>query len=110
MKVYNLNELTDSRVLYDKNPPEFMIYIIALVTVLLVMFLVWSNKSAKTYMVKGQGIVITENKSQIMAAVSVALLAANATVFAWACVNAVVKNKGIAIITGLPTGLIFTVC
>ncbi|MBZ9606710.1 HlyD family secretion protein [Clostridium estertheticum] len=70
LKVYNLNELTDSRVLYDKNPPKFMIYIIALVTVLLALFLVWANKSSKTYMVKGQGIVTTENKSQIMAAVS----------------------------------------
>ncbi|HEY5524545.1 MAG TPA: biotin/lipoyl-binding protein, partial [Clostridium sp.] len=70
LKVYNLNELTDSRVLYDKDPPKAMIYIIALVTLLLALFLVWANKSTKTYMVKGQGIVTTENKSQIMAAVS----------------------------------------
>ncbi|MBU3160889.1 HlyD family secretion protein [Clostridium frigoris] len=70
MKLYNLNELTDSRVLYDKNPPKFMLYIIMLVTILLIMFLVWANHSVKTYMVKGQGIVTTENKSQIMAAVS----------------------------------------
>jgi len=70
LKLYNLNELTDSRVLYDKNSPKLMIYIIALVTILLALFLVWANKAPKTYMVKGQGIVTTENKSQIMAAVS----------------------------------------
>ena len=78
LKVYNLNELTDSRVLYDKNPPKFMIYIIALVAVLLALFFVWANKSTKTYMVKGQGIVTTENKSQIMAAVSGAVVNVNA--------------------------------
>jgi multidrug resistance efflux pump len=78
LKLYNLNELTDSRVLYDKNPPRFMIYIIGLVTMLLVLFLVWANKSTKTYIVKGQGIVTTENKSQIMAAVSGAVVEVNA--------------------------------
>lgn len=78
LKLYNLNELTDSRVLYDKNPPKFMIYIIVLVTILLALFLIWANKSTKTYIVKGQGIVTTENKSQIMAAVSGEVVDANA--------------------------------
>jgi len=74
LTVYKLNELTDSRVLYDKNPPKFMIYIIALVTIILTLFLIWANKSAKTYIVKGQGIVTTENKAQVMAAVSGAVV------------------------------------
>ncbi|MGH4118644.1 hypothetical protein [Clostridium sp.] len=39
-----------------------------------------------------------------------ALLAANAVQFAWACVNASLKNKGVAITLGLPTGLDFAVC
>lgn len=78
MKLYNLNELTDSKVVYDKNPPRFMIYIIGIVTILLALFFVWANKSTKTYMVKGQGIVTTENKSQIMAAVSGAVVEVNA--------------------------------
>jgi multidrug resistance efflux pump len=77
LKLYNLNELTDSKVLYDKNPPRFMIYIIAIVTILLALFFVWANKSTKTYIVKGQGIVTTENKSQIMAAVSGAIVEVN---------------------------------
>jgi multidrug resistance efflux pump len=78
LKLYNLNELTDSKVLYDKNPPRFMIYIIAIVTILLALFFVWANKSTKTYIVKGQGIVTTENKSQIMAAVSGSVVEVNA--------------------------------
>jgi multidrug resistance efflux pump len=55
-----------------------MVYIIGIVTILLVLFLVWANKSAKTYIVKGQGLVTTENKSQIMAAVSGAVVEVNA--------------------------------
>lgn len=77
MKLYNLNELTDSKVLYDENPPKFMMYIIAIVTILLALFFVWTNKSIKTYIVKGQGIVTTENKSQIMAALSGAIVEVN---------------------------------
>lgn len=66
MKVYNLNEITDSKILYDRKPPAFMNYIILIVTVLIVVSLIWANKSVKTYMVKGQGIVVSENKSHIM--------------------------------------------
>ena len=66
MKVYNLNEITDSKVLYDKNPPAFMNYIILIVTALIIGGLVWANKSVKTYVVKGQGLVVSENKSHIM--------------------------------------------
>ena len=70
MRVYKLNEITDSKLQYDKKPPRFMNYIILVVVVLIVGFLVWSTKSVKTYVVKGQGIVTTENKSNIMAKVS----------------------------------------
>ena len=66
MKVYNLNEITDSKILYDKKPPAFMKYIILIVTALIVACLIWANKSVKTYMVKGQGLVVSENKFHIM--------------------------------------------
>lgn len=66
MKVYNLNEITDSKILYDKKPPAFMNYIILIVTALIVAALIWANKSVKTYVVKGQGLVVSENKSHIM--------------------------------------------
>ena len=38
-----------------------------------------------------------------------ALLAANATLFAWACVNAIMGRKGVDIAIGFPTGLRFSV-
>jgi membrane fusion protein, peptide pheromone/bacteriocin exporter len=66
LKVYNLNEITDSKVLYDKNPPAFMNYIILIVTALIIGGLIWANKSIKTYVVKGQGLVVSEDKSHIM--------------------------------------------
>ena len=43
-----------------------MNYVVLIVTALIVVGLIWANKSVKTYMVKGQGIVITEDKSHIM--------------------------------------------
>lgn len=70
MKVYNLDEITDSKVLYDKNPPAFMNYIILIVTALIIGGLVWANKSVKTYVVKGNGLVVSEKKSHIMTKVS----------------------------------------
>ena len=70
MQIYNLNELIDSKILYDKNPPKFMVYIIGIIAILLTLFIVWSNKTVKTYVVKGQGLVTTENKYNVMAKTS----------------------------------------
>lgn len=70
MKVYNLNELTNSRVLYDKDPPKFFNFIILIVLILLIGFIVWSTNATKTFIVKGNGIVTTENKTSIMTKVS----------------------------------------
>ena len=66
MKVYNLNEITDSKILYDRRPPAFMKYILLLVVALIIAGVIWASKSVKTYIVKGQGIVVSENKSHIM--------------------------------------------
>lgn len=68
--VYNLNEITDSKILYDKKPPRFMMYITLVVLALIVGFLFWSTKSVKTFIVKGQGIVTAENKHNLMAKIS----------------------------------------
>lgn len=68
--VYNLNEITDSKLLYDRKPPRFMMYIILVVVALLIGFLIWSSKAVKTFVVKGQGIVTSENKTNVMAKIS----------------------------------------
>jgi len=68
--VYSLNEITDSKLLYDRKPPKFMVLIVLLVTALIAAFLVWADKSVKTYVVRGQGLVTTENKANVMASIS----------------------------------------
>lgn len=78
MKVYDLQEITDSRVLYDKNPPKFMMYMILIVLGLIIVFLVWSDTSIKTYVVKAQGLVTTENKTNIMTNITGAISSVNA--------------------------------
>ena len=44
LKVYNLHEITESKVQYDKNPPALMNYVVLIVTVLIVAGLIWENK------------------------------------------------------------------
>lgn len=70
MKVYNLNEITNSRLLYDKEPPKFLNFVILTVLALIIGFIIWSTNSVKTFVVKGQGIVSNKEKSTIMAKVS----------------------------------------
>lgn len=47
-----------------------MIYMVFLVLALIVVFPLWADKSAKAYVVKGQGLVTAENKDNIMVKVS----------------------------------------
>ena len=70
MKIYNLNQLTNSRLLYDKEPPKFLNFIILIVLALIIGFIIWSTNSVKTFIVKGQGIVSNKEKNIIMAKVS----------------------------------------
>lgn len=70
LKAYSLHEITDSRIIYDKKPPRFMIFIIFVVIALITAFLIWANHSIKTYVVRGQGIVTSEDKANIMASIS----------------------------------------
>lgn len=70
VKVYKLEEITSSNIMYKRNPPPFTFYIIAIVVLLLGGFITWSCYSVKTFVVKGQGVVSRENKSNVMAKVS----------------------------------------
>lgn len=70
MKIYNLYEISDSRILYDKRPPKFIVLLIFVISFILVSFIVWSYSSIRTYVVKGQGIVTTQQKAQNMSKVS----------------------------------------
>ncbi|MDR1913939.1 MAG: HlyD family secretion protein, partial [Clostridiales bacterium] len=66
MKVYDLHELTDSRILYDKEPPKFMFYILCVLTGLLFVAFLWAAFSHKTGIIKMQAVVSTTDKRLIM--------------------------------------------
>lgn len=57
MKLYSKNELKDSRIFFDKEPPKFGTYFSVFIGFLLIGSLVASNIIKKTYVVKAQGIV-----------------------------------------------------
>lgn len=70
MKYYNLAELRDSRLLYDKNPPKFMFFVIGITFLLVAAAVTASVFLHKPYVVKASGLVSNGEKSQLMANVS----------------------------------------
>lgn len=63
-----LAQLKDSQLLYDKNPPAFGLWMILIVLAAVIIALVWSMFAPKTYVIKSQGTVISENRNYIMSA------------------------------------------
>jgi len=61
-----LNELTDSQLLYDKEPPPLGRYLILTVAVALTVALIWSTTAMKPYVVIGNGSVVSDSKNYIM--------------------------------------------
>lgn len=70
MKTYSYQELKDSKIIYDKNPPKLMPIVIFIILALLSGIIVLSIKTNKTYIVKGQGLAQSNSKQYIMCAVS----------------------------------------
>lgn len=69
-KIYSSGDITDSNILYNRNPPKFIYYIVFTTTMLIVISIIWASVSVKTFIIKGQGVVSRENKISIMAKVS----------------------------------------
>ncbi len=65
-----IEQLRDSRLLYDKNPPAFGVYLVFIVLFALIGALIWSVFTPKIYVVKSQGTVTTEARNYIMSAYS----------------------------------------
>ena len=63
-----LAQLKDSQLLYDKNPPAFGLWMILIVLAAIIIALIWSMFAPKTYVIKSQGTVISENRNYIMSA------------------------------------------
>lgn len=70
MKVYNLDELTNSKIQYDKNPPRFMIHIVVITLALVVGIITLASFTYKTEVVRTTGILSSDNKSNIQSVTS----------------------------------------
>lgn len=64
--IMTLEELKDSRILYDKRVPAFGYIIIITVLILLAFVVIWSIFTPKVYMIKSSGVIESENKTFVM--------------------------------------------
>lgn len=67
-KIKTLDELRDSKILFNKNVPAFGYMLILVVSALLVGVIIWSVFAPKTYMIKANGTVTSENANYVMSA------------------------------------------
>lgn len=64
--VRTLEQLKDSRLLYEKKLPRFGYLISLVVTILLIFVVIWSIYTPKIYVVKSSGLVQSDNKNYVM--------------------------------------------
>lgn len=65
-KIKTIEELKDSRLLFDKNPPAFGYAFILVITAFLVVAVIWSIKVPKIYTIQAQGTVSNEDANYVM--------------------------------------------
>lgn len=65
-QIKTMQQLTDSRLLYDKKLPKFGYILILTVLMLLAVVVIWSMKAPKTYIIHASGVVESSNKNYVM--------------------------------------------
>ncbi|MCD8329799.1 MAG: hypothetical protein LUC27_03805, partial [Lachnospiraceae bacterium] len=60
-----MEQLKDSRLLYDKNPPAFGLILLGIVFCALAAALVWSIVTPRIYIVESSGAVVSEARNYI---------------------------------------------
>ena len=65
-KVKTIEELKDSRLLFDNNPPAFGYIFILIVAIFFIAAVGWSIKTPKTYIIQAQGIISNEDANYVM--------------------------------------------
>jgi|GEM_PF-3770213 len=65
-RVYTLRELKESKLMFDRKPPAFGVVIILIILAFLIGSIVFAAFSVKTYVVRGTGIVVSEERANIM--------------------------------------------
>jgi len=77
--IKTMEQLKDSRLLYEKKLPAFGYILLLTITLFLAVVIVWSIKSPKTYIVSSPGTVQSTNKNYVMSPYSGKLVAINIT-------------------------------
>jgi len=67
-QIKTLEQLRDSRILFDKEPPAFGYMLLTIVVVALIGVVVWSTKVQKPYMIISQGTVTNSESGYVMPA------------------------------------------
>lgn len=75
--VKSLDEIRESRILFDKNPPAFGYILITVVAVFLIVAVVWSIKTPKVYTIQAQGTVTNDESNYVMCSYTGEILDSN---------------------------------
>ena len=65
MKLYNKEELKDSRIFFDKQPPKYLLVLTWLLVAFLLAALIGANFVTKNYIVKAQGTIEADDKQYV---------------------------------------------
>lgn len=65
-KIKTLDELKESRILFEKEPPEFGYILIIVVAVFMIVALILSTKVSKIYYIQAQGTVTNDDSNYVM--------------------------------------------
>ena len=65
-KIKTLEELKDSRIMFDKNPPGFGYMLIIVLTIFIALAVVWSIRTPKLYIIQATGTVTSDGGNYVM--------------------------------------------
>lgn len=65
-KIKTIDELKDSQIMFDKNPPAFGYFLILICIIFLILAIVWSVKTPKNYIIQASGTVTGEAGNYVM--------------------------------------------
>jgi multidrug resistance efflux pump len=76
---YDMRKLSDSRLLYMRNPPKFAYIFTVIVIIIMIGAVVWSSTAVRSEQIQTGGIIITEDRHVIVAEISGTVFAVNFT-------------------------------
>ena len=65
-RIVSINELKDSKLLFDQNPPKFGYIFILLITAFLAGAIIWSVNTPRIYTIQASGTVTNEDANYVM--------------------------------------------